>query len=786
MSDREQRTVIAEETSAPPRRPGRDPTIVPGDVLNGIYRVERFIARGGMGEVFEGVNIESDERVAIKAIRSHLASDPKVIALFRKEARVLTQFAHPAIVGYRVFARDPVLDLHYIVADFINGEPLGAHLNGVRPSIRDVVTLARRLAAGLEAAHDHGAIHRDMSPDNVLLPDGRIDRAKIIDFGIAKSLDLSVETMVGDGFAGKLGYVAPEQFGDYGRQVGPWTDVYSTALVMLAFARGVAPAMGTTLSEAVERRRTGPDLADVPVELAPLIERMTVPDPAARIRSMREVMLGLENIRLPPEPAIGVSEPAGDLSPKPRPRGGPVAQSGVTTFAPAASSPPPPAPQVDAGKAPASGPPASPMPSPRVRRRQRWALLGVPIVAAAAIAAAIALDRPSSSPAVQASSAPTRVVPAPASLPVADRAARYQQLLAPLPCSWIDARSTTEDAPVALRGASADTGAVRARIAGGTGALGAANASEVRAVNIAQCGVIDALRPFHRPTTSSDAPPPLITASVASAGEGAPGCLDARGQTVELTAIARDPVRELALIALQPDGRLLQIAGGREEFERLATRDPARFNIGPDGSYHATLCYSQPGLAAIAILDSRRMLDLGLTTGEATLPPADFAERLSRQGQAEDLQVVVDWAAIEPGGAPRALPTPLVAAAAAPVPQTRPPVEPASRPQLLRPSRERTRAEAALETAAANRRELDRIRGVAPARPGATSSCRRFEGGWRDVGAVGRNACIATAMKGRCGVSYAMFQDRLFRRANGHIQEQRGSRWRNVVADPGC
>jgi serine/threonine-protein kinase len=784
MSDREQRTVIADDPSAPARRPGRDPTIVPGDVLNGIYRVERFIARGGMGEVFEGVNIESDERVAIKAIRSHLASDPKVIALFRKEARVLTQFAHPAIVGYRVFARDPVLDLHYIVADFINGEPLGAHLNGVRPSIRDVVTLARRLAAGLEAAHDHGAIHRDMSPDNVLLPDGRIDRAKIIDFGIAKSLDLSVETMVGDGFAGKLGYVAPEQFGDYGRQVGPWTDVYSTALVMLAFARGVAPAMGTTLSEAVERRRTGPDLADVPVELAPLIERMTVPDPAARIRSMREVMLGLENIRLPPEPAAGVSEPAADLSPKPRPRPLPVAESGVTTFAPSASPPPPPAPQVDAGKAAASGPPAKDVPS-RVSRRQRWALLGVPIVAAAAIAAGVALDRPSPPPAVQASRASTGVVPPPASLPVADRASRYEQLLAPLPCSWIDARSTTEDAPVALRGATGDTAAVRARIAGGMGALGAANASEVRAVNIAQCGVIDALRPFHRSGASSDAPP-VITASVASPGEGAPGCLDARGQTVELTAIARDPVREVALIALQPDGRLLQIASGREEFERLATRDAARFNIGPDGSYHATLCYSQPGLAAIAILDSRRMLDLGLTTGEATLPPGDFAERLKRQGQAEDLKVILDWALIEPGATPQALPAPLVTATAATVPQTRVLVEPVSRPQPLRRSGERTRAKAALETAAANRRELDRIRGGTSARPGPTSTCRRFEGGWRDVGALGRNACIATAMKGRCEVSYAMFQDRLFRRANGHIQEQRGSRWRNVVADPGC
>jgi serine/threonine-protein kinase len=220
-----EQTTLAGDEPAMGRRP-RDAALAAGDMLNGIYKVERFIARGGMGEVFEGVNVETDERVAIKAIRSHLASDPRIVALFRKEARVLTHIAHPAIVQYRVFARDPQLDLHYIVTDFINGEPITRYLDRERPSLSDVVVLARRLASGLEAAHDHGAIHRDMSPDNILLPDGRIDRAKIIDFGIAKSLDLSAETVVGEGFAGKLGYVAPEQFGDFGRQIGPWTDVF--------------------------------------------------------------------------------------------------------------------------------------------------------------------------------------------------------------------------------------------------------------------------------------------------------------------------------------------------------------------------------------------------------------------------------------------------------------------------------------------------------------------------------------------------------------------------------
>jgi serine/threonine-protein kinase len=776
MSDREQRTFIADEASGSTRRPGRDPTIVPGDVLNGIYLVERFIARGGMGEVFEGVNIESEERVAIKAIRSHLASDPKVIALFRKEARVLTQFAHPAIVGYRVFARDPVLDLHYIVADFINGEPLGAHLNGVRPHVRDVVALGRRLATGLEVAHDHGAIHRDMSPDNVLLPDGRFDHAKIIDFGIAKSLDLSLETMVGDGFAGKLGYVAPEQFGDYGRQIGPWTDVYSTALVLLAFARGAAPPMGTTLSEAVERRRTRPDLSDLPVELAPLIERMTAPDPAMRMRTMREVLLGLDNIRIPGGPDSGGRRP--DEGPTLKPKSSGSAEA--TTFAPAAGVPEQ-SPSSD--RLPKT---TTPLSVARGRPLPRALGLALPIGVVAMVAAGLTWDpspsrraigsTPTSAPPISASSSDTP----------GDRAARVQALLAALPCSWIDARNTSEDAPVALRGGAADIALLRARVRASAGSLGTANAAEVLKVSPAQCNVINALQPFRAPPvgtgTGSVSPMATVTASAASEGDGAPACAGAGARSVELTAVGSDPAREIALITIQPDGRLLQIASGREEFERLAMRDPAHFNLGSDGSYHAAFCYSQPGVSAVAMLESRRALNLGLQSGIPATPPPDFAQRLGRAGSAADLRVFADWLSIEGNGAPTGGQPPLVQPTVASLSSSPAPKVATVRPAAARPDRE-PRDAIALDAAAANRRELARIRGRAS---GGASTCRRYAGGWEDVGAVGRSACIATAIKGRCTTTYAMFEDRLFRRANGHIQEKRGSRWRDVSADSDC
>ncbi len=285
------------------RKPAQPRGILPvGFVLNGIYEIKRFIARGGMGEVYEGANVNAEERVAVKVILPHLAADPKVQALFRKEAKTLTSLAHPALVQYRVLAREPRKDLLYIVTDFIDGEPLTNLIGRQSPTTGELVMLTRRLAEGLHAAHSHGAIHRDISPENVLLPDGVLSRAKIIDFGIAKSMEIGAQTVVGDGFAGKLGYVAPEQFGDFDRRIGPWTDIYSLALVVLALAGGRAPDMGTTLVEAIDRRRAGADITAVPPLLQPLFARMLSPDPRGRPQTMAEVISALDALDVPFEP----------------------------------------------------------------------------------------------------------------------------------------------------------------------------------------------------------------------------------------------------------------------------------------------------------------------------------------------------------------------------------------------------------------------------------------------------------------------------------------------------
>jgi serine/threonine protein kinase len=134
-----------------------------GSILNSIYRIERQLGAGGMGEVYEAVNIEDGEREAIKIISTSLAEQEKVEALFRREAKTLRKLSAPEIAQLRFFARDPDMNVLYIVTEFVDGLPLGSLLKGMPAPAEKVRILLRRVGKGLKAAHDLGLIHRDIS-----------------------------------------------------------------------------------------------------------------------------------------------------------------------------------------------------------------------------------------------------------------------------------------------------------------------------------------------------------------------------------------------------------------------------------------------------------------------------------------------------------------------------------------------------------------------------------------------------------------------------------------------
>jgi serine/threonine protein kinase, bacterial len=257
--------------------------------LNGIYEIERLIAEGGMGEVYKGVAVTSGDPVAIKLVRPDMSRHPDVMAMFNREAAILHNLQHDAIPRYYVFTVEPELQRSYIAMEFVDGVSLQKRLEaGPLPSA-EVRVLLKRIGGALELAHANGVVHRDISSDNIILPNGDPRRAKIVDFGIARAPVAGEGTIIGGGFAGKYKYVSPEQLGLAGGEVTPQSDIYSFGLVIAEALRGQPIDMGSTQAEVIEKRKRVPDLSDIDFSLRPLLTAMMAPNPADRPASMAEI-----------------------------------------------------------------------------------------------------------------------------------------------------------------------------------------------------------------------------------------------------------------------------------------------------------------------------------------------------------------------------------------------------------------------------------------------------------------------------------------------------------------
>ncbi|ACK51063.1 serine/threonine protein kinase [Methylocella silvestris BL2] len=293
----------------------------PGTRLNDIYVIDRLIATGGMGQVFVGHTIETADKVAIKMIRPELAQSDTYLALFRKEAAALHRSPHEAIVRYYLFTTDPELRCPYLAMEFVEGESLASLLERGPLDLGTVRILQRRLAAGLDVAHRAGVIHRDLSPDNIILPDNDPNRAKIIDFGIARD-SKGDATVIGGEFAGKSNYVSPEQIGLFGGEVTTKSDVYSLGLTLAAALVGRPIDMGGLPAEVVRKRSSVPDLSEMPAEMRPLLRSMLQPRPEDR-PTMAEVASA---------PTVIAPAPAGRPVPQKRRWILPAAAAGVAAL----------------------------------------------------------------------------------------------------------------------------------------------------------------------------------------------------------------------------------------------------------------------------------------------------------------------------------------------------------------------------------------------------------------------------------------------------------------------
>jgi serine/threonine protein kinase len=205
-----------------------DPGVPVPDVMTrdfGAFTLHERIGRGGMADVFRGVQRSLDRQVVVKILHPHLTSDAEMVARFEREAQAAAKLRHENIV--QIIDSGRFEDVPYIAMEFVAGLDLrhwcAAHGT---PPLEIALLVLRDVCLGLELAHAHGIVHRDIKPANLMLtPDGVV---KIMDFGLAHT-ETDITRTVAGAVLGTPAYMSPEQAA--GVKVGPRTDVFSLGVI---------------------------------------------------------------------------------------------------------------------------------------------------------------------------------------------------------------------------------------------------------------------------------------------------------------------------------------------------------------------------------------------------------------------------------------------------------------------------------------------------------------------------------------------------------------------------
>ncbi len=249
-----------------------------------------------MGEVYRAIDESLAREVALKVLPAEMAADPDRLARFQREARVLAALNHPNIVT--IYSVEEAEGLHFLTMELVEGHTLDQLIPAGGLPVERIAEIASALAEALAAAHEKGIIHRDLKPANVMVTkDGRV---KVLDFGLAKATRKHLEEVSQTGPRTQTGalmgtplYMSPEQLA--GDPLDQRTDIFSFGVILHEMATGKRPFAGGSFAELISSilRDTPPALtevrADVPEELAHIVQRCLEKDPYYRFQLAREI-----------------------------------------------------------------------------------------------------------------------------------------------------------------------------------------------------------------------------------------------------------------------------------------------------------------------------------------------------------------------------------------------------------------------------------------------------------------------------------------------------------------
>jgi serine/threonine protein kinase len=293
-------------------------------------RIEKYLARGGMAEVYSGTHLTLDRPVAVKVLHSFIEEDPDLLARFQREAKVVATLRHNNIV--QIFDFDTAEGHPYIVMEYLAGPSLAAYLRNLhesdaRLSHQQVGRLLAPLASALDYAHSQGVIHRDIKPANILLhsksdnfnvntPLSESVEPIITDFGLVRIAHSATQTATG-AVSGTPAYMSPEQAS--GKRVDHRTDVYSLGVVLYEMLAGRVPfeADSTMTVLFMHINEPPPAIEGLPPVLRDVIQRALAKDPEERYQTCRELAAAFAEALKPntqtetmAKPITRISQPA--------------------------------------------------------------------------------------------------------------------------------------------------------------------------------------------------------------------------------------------------------------------------------------------------------------------------------------------------------------------------------------------------------------------------------------------------------------------------------------------